>query len=260
MLQKLGENHRFEAATEVLRRTRLFADIPAAAIEQLARCSFFRFHADGECIVSYGEPGVGIVIVASGCIVTSRTKANGKRLIFDLGQPGQVMGTFAAFDGQGSPLDNHARGETRVLIVPYEEFRRAVRAYPDLAIGLIATHSRRNRVDFERLMTMLDTIRVRVAKVLLYMIRGLQPENGEADIPVHIAQDDIAGLLGISRPSVNKALVALVREGIVDWHYGHVIVKNIPALIAIVAEDQVLSPDIEHAIFARSRAHYRTAD
>jgi len=243
-----------------LRRTRLFADAPPEATERLVRVSTLNTYRDGERIVSHGDPGFGLMVIADGCVVTSRTNAEGKRLIFDLAQPGQVMGSFAAFDGQPSPLDNHARGDTRLVVMPYDAFVAAVRAFPDLAISLIAMHTRRNRVDFERMMTALDPMRVRVAKVLLYLSRGPDFAQGPIDLPVRMSQDDIAGILGVTRSSVNKELVSLAERGIITWHYSHVVVNDVTALASIAYDGAALSDDLARAIFARSHDLYRTTD
>jgi len=260
MHQQFAGRRNHAAILDVFRRTRLFAEVPAEAVERLASASMPKTYADGACIIRHGEPGFGLIMIAGGCIVTSRSKANGKCLIFDLGQPGQVMGTFAAFDGQPSPLDNHARGETHVVIVPYDEFRTAVRQFPDLAVSLIAMHTRRNRMDFERLMMALDTIRVRVAKVLLYMIRGTQMDTTQIVLPVKISQDDIAAMLGISRPSVNKELVRMARENILVWHYNYVQVQEVSKLVTLASDEFSLSEDFERGLFARSPRHFRTTD
>lgn len=260
MDQRIAEQRAYAAILDTLRRARLFSGVPEEAIESLARVSALKTYQDGECIVSYGQPGQGLVVIASGCIVTSRTNARGKRLIFDLGQPGQIMGSFAAFDGEPSPLDNHARGETNVVIVPYEHFRAAVRHYPDLAVGLIAMHTRRNRLDFERMMAVLDPMRIRVAKVLLYLARGSEVPKGRMHLPVRISQADIASILGVTRPSANKELVAMARKGILAWRYSDVVVPDMKKLIAVVVEGKTLSSDFERALFNRSPEHFRTSD
>lgn len=245
---------------DALRRTRLLADLPGEIVDRLCAASRVLAFHDGESILRQDEPGIGLIVIASGCVVTSRTRTNGRRLVFDLGQPGQIMGTFEAFDGQPSPLDNHARGETRIVLIPYEVFRTVARRCPDLAIAMITLHTRRNRLDFERMMLVLDSMRVRIAKILVYFSRGPESTAGEMALPVRISQDDIAGILGITRASANKELVALARAGILAWHYSHVTVRDMQKLIAVAAEQEPLSKDFERGMFGRSPKHFRTAD
>ena len=245
---------------DALRRTRLLADLPDEIVDRLSTNGRVLTFQDGEAILRQDEPGIGLIVITSGCVVTSRTRTNGRRLIFDLGQPGQIMGTFEAFDGQPSPLDNHARGETRVVLIPYETLRAAARQFPDLAIAMINLHTRRNRLDFERMMLVLDSMRVRVAKVLVYFSRGPEATVGEMTLPVRISQDDIGGILGITRASANKELVAMTREGILAWHYSHVTVRDMQKLIAVATEQEPLSKDFERGMFGRSPKHFRTAD
>jgi hypothetical protein len=43
--------------------------------------------------------------------------------------------------------------------------------------------------------------------------------------------DNLALMLGVSRPTLNKELQALAKMGVISLHYGHVEIKNMGLLI-----------------------------
>lgn len=258
MDQKLDRQGDKMMIAEALRRTRAFADLPDVDLSELVLSSSIREYRDGDCLSGFGEKADGLFVVISGCVITSRTNEQGRRFIFDFGQPGQVMGMLMPFDGADVSLDKHARGPTRTVFVPYEAFDAILNRSTAFARAIGALIARQTRMDYERWMTTLDPMRNRVAKFILWMSRGAP--NTSFDVPVRISQDDLADMIGVTRPSVNKEIVALVREGVLDWHYGHIVVKDLNKLVAIATEVGELSADARRSLFERSPAHFRTSD
>ena len=116
-------------------------------------------------------------------------------------------------------------------------------------------------MDYERMLTTAyDTLRVQIAKALLYFTRGPQNDESPIQVAVRMAQDDVADLLGLSRQSVNRELAPLIRDGVVAWRYGKIEVLDPARLVAIAAEEEPLSPDMERTLFQRSPEHFRTSD
>ena len=245
---------------KALQQTRLLAGYPDV-IETFSRVAQIRTYANGETIAKEGDPSHSLLVIAEGSIQTSRTNANGKRLVFDFSQPGQVTGFYSLMDAGGFPIDNTARGLTRIVAVPGDVFLEALHNTPGLAVAVIAMMVRRDRLDFERMfMAALDPLRVQVAKVLLYLSRGPQPRPARLRVPVKISQEDIAAMIGTSRQSVNKELVPMVSEGIVVSHYGGIEVLDLERLAKVAAEDELLSRDFERMLFARAPEHYPGSD
>jgi CRP-like cAMP-binding protein len=243
-----------------LERTRIFAELPRAVRERLRDASELRCYRDNKRIARYGDPSPGVLVVAEGCIVTSRTQKNGQRHIYDFLQPGQVTGIFPTFDGGGMPLDATARGPTKVVIVASEIVRTAAYEDPEFALSIIAMLCRRSRVDYEaRAMNALDPVRVRIAKLLLYMTRGPQLPPDLA-LPVRMSQEDLAAHIGISRQSANKELVPLFRDGTLMRQEGKIVVADVARLLAVAQENGPLADDVKQAIFARAPELHRTTD
>jgi CRP-like cAMP-binding protein len=47
---------------------------------------------------------------------------------------------------------------------------------------------------------------------------------------IALTQDDLAGLAGATRPTVNQVLQRLASQGIVTLHRGSITVRDVPAL------------------------------
>ena len=103
-------------------------------------------------------------------------------------------------------------------------------------------HARRIRTLFG-LVEDLNTLplRARLAKQLLHLVRSYgvpQLADGhEMRIGLHLAQEELAQLLGASRQRVNQELKDMEREDVIRIEPGGLVVRNREALMRIIEAD-----------------------
>jgi CRP-like cAMP-binding protein len=84
-------------------------------------------------------------------------------------------------------------------------------------------------------------LRARLAKQLAHLVRSygvpsLQ-DGREIRIGLHLAQEELAHLLGASRQRVNQELKTMEREEVIRIEPGGLVVRNREALMHIVESD-----------------------
>ncbi|MCE9648536.1 MAG: Crp/Fnr family transcriptional regulator [Parvibaculum sp.] len=175
---------------------------------------------------------------------------------------GQLVGIVPTLDGLPLSLDVVARGDTVAVFLPRREFLEAVRRYPSLSLGMLALMARRARLDYERIeMLSLNTMRAIIAKMLLFLSReALSRSEGRVAVPFKISQEDIAGLLGVTRQNVNKEINWFIREGILARQYRGVSVVDPERLIDAAGAEEPLSEAAQATLFAPPSEAYRTSD
>ena len=107
---------------------------------------------------------------------------------------------------------------------------------------MLRLHARRIRQLFG-LVEDLNTLplRARLAKQLLHLVRSYGvpslSDSSEVRIGLHLAQEELAQLLGASRQRVNQELKAMEREDTIRIEPGGLVVRSREALLRISDTD-----------------------
>ncbi|MDO8288145.1 MAG: Crp/Fnr family transcriptional regulator [Parvibaculum sp.] len=261
----MNEKNQSDIIRSVLERTRLFADSDPDALDSLCEVGALQYFSDGEIVAACRDEtpkATGLWVVASGCLETSRIWASGKRVVFGYQMSGQLVGIVPTLDGLPLSLDVMARGDTVAVFLPRNEFLAAIRLHPSLSLGMLALMARRARLDYERIeMLSLNSMRAIIAKMLLFLSReALSIQDGEVAVPFKISQEDIAGLLGVTRQNVNKEISWFIREGILARRYRGVSVVDPDRLIDVAGGEEPLSEAAQATLFAPPPKAFRTSD
>jgi CRP/FNR family cyclic AMP-dependent transcriptional regulator len=122
------------------------------------------------------------------------------------------------------------------------DFQKILAAHVEFYEAMLRLQARRIRQLFG-LVEDLNTLplRSRLAKQILHLARsyGVQSLNhgNETRIGLHLAQEELAQLLGASRQRVNQELKAMEREEILRIEPGGLVVRDREALLRISASE-----------------------
>ena len=147
-----------------------------------------------------------------------------------------------SFDGDRRTHDAYAHGDVTVLCVARADLMKILSQHVELYQAMLQLHARRIR-QLYGLVEDLNTLplRARLAKQLLHLVRSYGVSNldnaQEMRISLHLAQEELAQLLGASRQRVNQELKAMEREQCIRIEPGGLIVRNGAALMRIVEAD-----------------------
>jgi CRP-like cAMP-binding protein len=188
----------------------MFTDASPRALEQLAASTHQRSFASGASVFLEGSTGDELFVVVDGLVKLFSTSRDGDQLAYRTVGVGGTFGELSAIDGHPRSAAAEALRPTRLLAVPGTALRAALRTDHELAESVLLAVTGRLRATTRQQadLVFLD-LAGRVARHLL--------DHADADgyVETEGTQADLADLLGASRQSVNQALRALEREGIV---------------------------------------------
>jgi CRP/FNR family transcriptional regulator len=139
-----GPQHNEEHA-RLLASVPLFLDLSKRELQRLSASTVMRDYAASDTLVQQDSPGVGLFVLVSGRVrVTARQDGGDVRELAVMG-PGEVLGEMALLDELPRSATATALEPTRVLLLPFQDFRAALREDPDIGIKLLAVVSRRLR-------------------------------------------------------------------------------------------------------------------
>ncbi len=227
---------------EAINAGRWFSSLSPSLRHDILRCAFVKRLKDGDLISARGDSPEEWMACARGAVRVSSTSLSGKQITFTYVEPGIWFGDVAILDGDTRTHDVYAHGDTTILCVAKADFQKILAAHVEFYDAMLRLQARRIRQLFG-LVEDLNTLplRSRLAKQLLHLVRsyGVPSLNhgSETRIGLHLAQEELAQLLGASRQRVNQELKAMEREEILRIEPGGLVVRDRESLLRISASE-----------------------
>ncbi|MBL8659131.1 MAG: Crp/Fnr family transcriptional regulator [Rhodospirillales bacterium] len=222
----------------------LLKDLSPVDLERVGDLATTRWYRTGQPVFMKGDPGTAMMAVLSGRIRICAYSADGREVILNVINPGEVFGEIALIDGGERTADAFAMEPTELLSLSRRDFLPYLERNPPVCIRLLTVLCQRLRSTSEQLedFNFLD-LRCRLAKRLLYLaaIHG-EPSGTGIHIGVRLPQHLLASMIGTSREAVNKQLRLWEGDGLLDVRRGSITILDREGLEAVV-DDVACAPD-----------------
>jgi CRP/FNR family transcriptional regulator len=208
----------------------LFAELPPATLERLARESRLRRFPRGQVLCSEGDPGESLLVLEEGRVRISRYSAGGQEVVLAAVEAPAAFGELALIDGAPRSATITAQTAVRVRVLGREAVQGLIAREPSVAMGLLRAVTAMVRATNEKLADVLSLdVPGRVAKWLLARAatHGARRPEGIA-VPLGLSQGELAAELGTTRVSVNKALKGFEARGAIalDLEHDRVVLRD----------------------------------
>src|SRR5581483_7068920 len=121
----------------LLRNHLLFRDLPPPIIDRIGSYMKIRKVARGTTIFNKGDPGTGLVGVLSGTIKISVASADGRDIVLNIIQQGEIFGEIALLDGHPRTADATAMTDCELMVIERRDFIQFLRGQPDMTLKFI---------------------------------------------------------------------------------------------------------------------------
>jgi CRP/FNR family transcriptional regulator, cyclic AMP receptor protein len=202
----------------LLRRGAWFADLPVPQQEAIVRSSVLRAYKKGRVISLEDSAPKGIFVVLEGRVRVVRTLAGGDEALFHVGEPGYWFGEYAVVAGKRTLVTVMADTDTRVLMLSKTRFDRMIAAEPRFYKGFASLMADRYALLLRllaeaHLLAPEDRLRGRLLEAMDYSQREhIRP----GPVSLNLSQSDLAGMIGVSRQTLNELLKNLQAEGLIE--------------------------------------------
>jgi CRP/FNR family transcriptional regulator, cyclic AMP receptor protein len=203
----------------------LFGELPATELRRVVAVAKRRRFARNEVVFHRDDPADTLHLVVRGRFASRVTTQLGDTVTVAVQGPGDAFGELALVE------DGAARSTSVVALEPGEtmavsrtDFDRIRRDYPAVNDVLVRLLARRLRRQSELLV---EALFVSAEARILRRLVELAKLYGD-EIP--LTQDEIAGLAGTSRATVNRVLRAEAKKGTVELRRGRTSVLDAQAL------------------------------
>ncbi len=190
-----------------------------------------RDYTSGQFIFCQGDLSRELYIVWQGKIRIFKTSPQGHETSINIFSRGDVLGEFAAIDGQPRSATAQALGVCGLLVMEGDRFVQRLREMPDLALGMIRLLSGKLRWTAEYAETIAQ---YDAAGRLLHLLLLYNDQFGEAvepgkryELDLALNQTDLATLVGIRREQLNRLLQNWRKQGLIEYTAGRIVILNL---------------------------------
>lgn len=226
-----GEDPRHRRpVVDVLAGIPLFRVLSREGISAAARAGLSRTYASGQIICHQGDVGDHLYIVIEGLVKAVFTSERGDEMVLNTMGPKEIFGELALLDGSPRSASVVALNPTTVFALPRRHLLELMSHNPGLADEFLKLIGKLVRKLTEQAgdLAFLD-LGGRLAKLLLQ----LSARHGHAHGVVldrGLTQSDLAGMIGASRPAVNRALQSLAARGLIEIQGRTIVLRDLDAL------------------------------
>lgn len=189
-----------------------------------------RRYRDGDSLFHQGDPGDTLHLLDRGHVAVTIVNRSGDTVMLDILEPGDSFGEQSLLTGDARRTASVvAVGAVETLTLHRDQFLELQRVNPSVTQVLVRQLAAQVRRLSDQVMdahTM--SADQRVLKQLERLARGFGSNDGSATIP--LTQEELASLAGTTRPTANRALQPLVRDGRVVLRRGRIEVPSVDRL------------------------------
>jgi CRP-like cAMP-binding protein len=211
----------------------LFGKLPPDDLDALLLHARAEHYPTGRMIFAKGSPGRSMMAILSGSVRISTPSPAGPDIVLTILSPGEVFGEIALLDGADRTADATAVTDCELLVLDHRDFIPFLERRADLCILFLKMLcSRLRQTDQQVEEAMFGRLDGRLAMALMRLAHGVTP-GGDGGIALHITQQDLAGMVGAARESVNKQLHVWQKEGVLRLGKRLIEIADIDALEAL---------------------------
>lgn len=189
-----------------------------------------RRYAPGEVVYQEGDPADVLHLVLSGRLQVMVTSPDGRELTFAILEQDDVFGELALLTGEGHRSTTVRALETSETLSihrrDFDHLRQRHRVFSELLIDILTNRVQRTSAQLEEALYL--PVQTRILRRLVELARSYGQGAVPAVIP--LTQEDIAGLAGTARATVNRILRAERGRGTVSLEKRRITVLDLDSL------------------------------
>lgn len=219
------------AVVESLRQTNLFGVLDDEVLEKLADAGRLRTFGKGQYVWYQGDPGDTLLVMCGGTVkVVFGSEAGEEVVLVTLGSC-EVLGEIALLDGQPRSASVVAVETTTALMLSRTTVLNLMTRYPSVLDGMLRALGGlvRRLTEQNGDLVFLD-LGGRLAKLLLRLGKEGRPAGNGIVLDTGLTQSEIAGMVGASRPAVNRVLHLFASRGLIEVDGQVIVLQDLAAL------------------------------
>ncbi|CCG06725.1 Crp/Fnr family transcriptional regulator [Pararhodospirillum photometricum] len=210
----------WEEGSRVLECDPLLATLPEPSRKAVLALGRFQTIRAGKVLLHFGEPSDGLYCIVSGQFRMTMLDANGTEVLASMGLSGTWVGGATVVDNSVTLIATTAVLDSEVFFIPVQPLQRLMHQDPEIALFLARMALFYLRISLRRVLDGATlTSKAMLARMLLYFYTHAQSTGQPEPEVVHLSQEDLATMSGVSRRTASRILQAMRRAGSIEIDY-----------------------------------------
>jgi CRP/FNR family transcriptional regulator, cyclic AMP receptor protein len=210
-------------------RWELFSDLPSGELQRVLTLARRRTFGRGEVVFHEGDPADSLHLISKGRFAVRVTTRLGETAMLAIRRPGEAFGELALVSEAPRSATVAALEAAETYSIYRREFDELRREHPvvnGVLVTVLAAEVRRMNE------LIVEAFYVGAEQRVLRRLRDLAAVYGDgaSSVTIPLTQEDLAGLAGTSRATVNRALREEESRGTVKLGRGKTTVLDLEAL------------------------------
>ena len=223
-MQSVNDSIAGKSARSLLQNIPLFAGLPEAQLDHIAKMAVLRQVPRHKTIVFVGAKTDSLFVIVSGSAKVLNRDAEGREVILSMLEAGECFGEMGLIDDSPRSADVVANEACELLVISKADFTRALSENTELCLNIMKSLVLRLREANHKIESLaLMDVYGRVAKLLL---DNSEKENGVRIVKRKITKLDMAKMVGASREMVSRVMKDLEHRGFVRVESGRIVLNE----------------------------------
>lgn len=219
-----------------LRTDSFFCDLSPETVQAFDAVSTATAYPKDVMIFMEGQMPQGIYVLCSGRVKLSTSSGDGKTVIIEVAEPGEVLGLSATVSEIPYEVTAEAIEICQVNFVRKDDFLRFLSENGEACLRVAQHLSRTYHTAYEQVRSLaLHTARENLAKVLLKWCseKGNETDQG-IRLRLTLSHEELGQTLGTTRETVSRLLAELKKEQIISLSGATLLIRDKGALEKLV--------------------------
>ena len=239
MLSPYGLDFTESCETCQVNSEQVFCGLPSDVLEAFETLKCANPYPKGAVLFLEGQEPRGVFVVCKGRIKMSICARDGKTLIQNIAQPGEILGLSAVLSGKPYELSAEAIEPCVVSFVKRSNFLRFLKQYPDACFKVVEQLGAKYQTACREVRWLgLRRADERLARLLLDWSSG--NTEGERTLKLLLTQEEIGELIGATRMTVNRVFADFKKQRILAGRGTTIVIRDPDRL----REKTAITPDL----------------
>lgn len=211
-----------------LKHVPFFSKLSDAPLKEIAKAAREKKFDKNQMIFFENDPCDGFYFILTGSVKIYKMSSAGREHIFHTFKAGETFAEVPTFDNGMCPANAQALEDSTLLLIRKSDFEKIMRAYPEVAFGLVhhfARWLRRFTVQLEELS--LKDVTARLASYVLKLSEETGKETPEGiEIRLSESQQEIASHIGTVREIVSRSFRKFQEMGLIRLKGRRLVIRD----------------------------------
>ncbi len=191
-----------------LRVKGFFCQLPEREIELFESMKMTKAYAKGAMLFVEGQPSKGIFMLCQGRVKLSTCSSDGKVIILEIANAGDVLGLSAVLNGTDHETTAEVLDLCQIDYVMADDFLRFLREHPEASLNAARQLSRNYQTAYQQICSLglSNSVVDKLAKLFLGWSGNGSGVDGRVKLKNSFTHEEIAEMIGTSRETVTRAL------------------------------------------------------